>query len=184
MILHPDNEYIALMDACVLVPMPVCDTLLRLASDPALYQARWTERILGEVAATLTRRDYREDQVARRLQVMRDHFPEAMVEGYESISPTFSLPDEEDWHVIAAAIVCGANTIVTANLRHFPAEYLTPLGVLVQHPDDFLLQQYHLNPARVRQAVVEQASAIKVTLESLIQTLGEAHPRFTKALSG
>jgi hypothetical protein len=34
MILAQDNEYAAVLDACVLVPMPLCDTLLRLAEDP------------------------------------------------------------------------------------------------------------------------------------------------------
>jgi len=29
------NQYITVLDACVLVPMPLCDTLLGLAEDPA-----------------------------------------------------------------------------------------------------------------------------------------------------
>ena len=40
---------VAVLDACVLVTMPVADTLLRLAEPPALYEARWTEEILAEV---------------------------------------------------------------------------------------------------------------------------------------
>ena len=49
MILTRDNECAVLLDACVLVPMPLCDTLLRLAEEPALYRPLWSERILLEV---------------------------------------------------------------------------------------------------------------------------------------
>jgi hypothetical protein len=53
MILTQDNEYAAVLDACVLVPMPLCDTLLRLAEDPAMYRPLWSEAILTEVATAL-----------------------------------------------------------------------------------------------------------------------------------
>jgi len=35
------NQYIAVLDTCVLAPMPLCDTLLRLAEDPAFYLPKW-----------------------------------------------------------------------------------------------------------------------------------------------
>jgi hypothetical protein len=47
---------VALLDACVLVPMPRADTLLRLAEPPAVFEARWPEDILGEMSRTLVRR--------------------------------------------------------------------------------------------------------------------------------
>lgn len=42
MILSQDNEYAALLDACVLVPMCLCDTLLRLAENPSMYRPLWS----------------------------------------------------------------------------------------------------------------------------------------------
>jgi hypothetical protein len=42
---------IAVLDACVLITAALCDTLLR-ATERKLYQARWTDEILEEVAAT------------------------------------------------------------------------------------------------------------------------------------
>jgi len=56
MILTPDNEYAVVLDACVLVPMPLCDTLLRLAEEPAMYRPMWSEEILQEVGAALEKR--------------------------------------------------------------------------------------------------------------------------------
>ncbi|MCU0226912.1 MAG: PIN domain-containing protein [Bryobacterales bacterium] len=183
MILNLDNEYVVLLDACVLAPMPGCETLLRLASEPALYQVRWSEEILCEVARYLQRK-YTAEQVERRLCTMREHFPEAMVDGFQHIAPTFDLPDPKDWHVMAAAIVGGANTLVTANLRHFPAPELQRMGVLVQHPDEFLLQQFNLNPRRVREALIEQASSVKQrSIDTLLRSLAIMNPRFVAAIA-
>ena len=35
---------VALLDACVLVPMPLADTPLRLAEPPAVFEPRWSEQ--------------------------------------------------------------------------------------------------------------------------------------------
>jgi hypothetical protein len=53
MILNQDNEYAALLDACVLVPMCLCDTLLRFAEYPAMYRPLWSSEILQEVGDAL-----------------------------------------------------------------------------------------------------------------------------------
>jgi len=53
MILTPDNEYCVVLDACVLMPMPLCDTLLRLAEEPAHFCIAWSDQILSEVRRAL-----------------------------------------------------------------------------------------------------------------------------------
>ena len=53
MILTQDNEYAVVLDACVLAPMPLCDTLLRLAEDPSMYRPLWSGNILQEVGNVL-----------------------------------------------------------------------------------------------------------------------------------
>jgi len=45
--------------------------------------------------------------------------------------------DPGDRHVIAAAVKCGAEAIVTFNLRHFPDAALDTWNIEVQHPDEF-----------------------------------------------
>lgn len=34
------NAFVVVLDTCVMAPMPLCDTLLRLAEDPAFYMPR------------------------------------------------------------------------------------------------------------------------------------------------
>ena len=54
-----------MLDACVLAPMPLCDTLLRCAEDPALFRVLWSEQILEEVKRTLLQKfGYTAKQVA------------------------------------------------------------------------------------------------------------------------
>lgn len=64
-----------MLDACVLAPMPLCDTLLRLAEEPAFYIPKWSDSILSEVARTISKFGYSETQVARRMRFMRDASP-------------------------------------------------------------------------------------------------------------
>ncbi len=76
LILTVDNEYAAVLDACVLVPMPLCDTLLVVRKDPALFRALWSEQILEEVKRTLLQKfGYTAAQVEYRLRMMREAFP-------------------------------------------------------------------------------------------------------------
>ena len=48
--------------------------------------------------------------------------PDCLVRNYRGIAKGLELPDENDRHVLAAAIKAGAQVIVTCNLRDFPAE--------------------------------------------------------------
>ena len=61
--------------------------------------------------------------------------PDSLVTGYEGIESMLDLPDADDRHVLAAAVKCGAGTIVTYNLKDFPDAVLAPFGLCAQHPD-------------------------------------------------
>lgn len=180
MILTPDNEYTVVLDACVLVPMPLCDTLLRLAEEPAMYRPIWSEEILQEVGAALGNSLKRTPaQITRRLTAMREAFPEAMVSIPAALPDAFEcIPDPKDRHVLAAAVRGHANAIVTYNERHFPQECLEQHGVLRQSPDDFLVHQYHVNPDVVRQKLDDQASALRRERPALLAVLRPLAPHF------
>ena len=162
------DQYIAVLDACVLAPMPVADTLLRLAEEPAFYTPRWSPDILNEIRRTLlVKFKYSEDQVTRRLTAMQETFRDASVDGYQDLIPAMKN-HEKDRHVLAAAVRCGAHAIVTDNQRHFPPEALTPYGLECLTADNFLEHQYHLDPDAFINVLVNQARNIGWTLPRLI----------------
>ena len=66
-----------------------------------------------------------------------------------------------------------AQVIVTSNLRDFPREALTPLGIEAQSPDEFVLNLLDLAPAAVVSAFEKQLASLKnppVTREQLLDT--------------
>jgi len=185
MILTPDNEYLAVLDACVLAPMPLCDTLLRCAEEPALFRVLWSNETLNEVHRTLIKFGYTADQAEGRLRRMREAFPEAEVSVPPNlVNGTPDIPDPNDKHVVAAAIHERAHVIVTANIQHFPAELLKPHGILVHHPDDFLIHQFHLSPGRILEVLDTQASGIRLQRKDVLQKLKNGVPNFVRLVEG
>lgn len=180
MISAQDNEYVALLDACVLVPMPLCDTLLRVAEEPAFYRPLWSEEILREVGDALEKKLHRSPiQVRRRLMHMRKAFPEASVDvPADLIQAMVCLPDPNDRHVLAAAIGGNANAIITVNTRHFPAECLEPYGIECQAPDEFLMHQFHLDPEQMLEKLDGQSSNIGKDRRYIIERLRVMVPKF------
>jgi predicted nucleic acid-binding protein len=187
MILTPDNEYTVLLDACVLVPMPLCETLLRLAEEPALYRPLWSDSILQEVGTALDRMKYSPEQVKRRLDAMRITFPEAFVPvPRDLIQALTCIPDPKDRHVLAAAIRGKADAILTLNDRDFPSECLAQYEIDRMSPDEFLIHQYHLNPGAVLDKLDAQAVAIRETREAVTRRFRERFqaPRFADLVEG
>lgn len=170
----------AVLDACVLVPISLADTLLRVA-EQGLYRPLWSDRILAEAQTAISRINPEAD-VTRRFVAMRTAFADALVADWEPLESGISLPDKNDRHVVAAAIRGGADTIVTANLSDFPAAVLEPLGLEIIHPDDFLLNQFDLSPAAVLEVIRQQAAMTKrppLTAYDMVAILNRAGvPRF------
>ncbi len=69
------------------------------------------------------------------------------VSRYEPWLPLLEeFPDPDDRHVVAAAIECGATTIVTGNVRDFPQAVLAPFGIRAVKLDDFALAGIDADP--------------------------------------
>jgi predicted nucleic acid-binding protein len=119
---------LVVLDACVLATFSVCDTLLRLAEAPRLFEPKWSEEIIRETTRTLeSKLDWPASLTAHFEAELRAHFSEAWISGYESLIPRMTN-DEKDRHVVAAAVHSEAPIVVTFNLRHFRPEHLTPWG--------------------------------------------------------
>ncbi|HET9689878.1 MAG TPA: PIN domain-containing protein [Acidimicrobiales bacterium] len=171
-------RYTAVLDTCVLVPVILADTLLRLAED-GLFRPLWSSRIIGEAADAIARVHPGEPatRVAARLEAMNGAFEDALVVGWETVEDTITLPDPDDRHVVAAAVVGRADAIVTANVNDFPAAVVDPLGIEIIHPDAFLLDQLDLAPRRVVDVIRRQAAATRrpaLTDDDVIARLARA----------
>lgn len=173
-------KYTVVLDACVLVPMPLCDTLLRLAEEPAMYRPLWSEQILREVGDALEKKLKRTaSQRQRRLDSMRSAFPDAGVDVPIDLAGAITcLPDPSDRHVVAAAISGLADAIVTFNMRHFPPECTQRYGVDCQTPDQFLVQQFGMVPELVLEKLDSQAAALGQERSFITQRLRKMVPSF------
>lgn len=183
MILTQDNEYCVVLDACVLISMPICDTLLRSAEEPSFFRLAWSVEILNELRRGLEgpKFGYSQKQVDRRIAAMNHAFPEALTAvPVGLIDGIVNLPDPDDRHVVALAIHAHANTIVTENLRDFPASALASHNLTVQTADEFLVHQYHLNPQIMLEKLDRQAAGIRRQRSEILEFLRNAAPNFCR----
>jgi predicted nucleic acid-binding protein len=146
--------FVVIYDANVLYPATLRDVLIRLAQT-GLVQAKWTETILDETFRSLhaKRPDLDETRLQRTRNLMNLAVRDAVVTGYEPLIGSLHLPDLDDRHVLAAAIRARAQIIVTFNLSDFPTEVLADWDVEAKHPDDFLVDQFHLDAISVHKAI-------------------------------
>jgi hypothetical protein len=160
--------------------MPLADTLLRMAETPRLYSPKWSESIMDEVTRNLVENWKLTPEKARRREAeIRRHFPEAWVENFEALLGAMTN-DSNDRHVLAAAVRSHSELIVTYNRRHFPAASVRPWGIEVQGPSTFLRGIYDLDAGLVVHKLHEQAEAIGVRLERLLESLQKNAPGFVQ----
>ena len=140
------SRYTVILDANVLYPNLLRDVLLSLAA-AGLYHARWTARINDEWTRNLAaNRPEVSPKIGLLLEQISQAVPDCLIENYEFLIDKLVLPDPDDRHVLAAAIVGHADAIVTSNLKDFPVSALAQHGVEAQHPDDFVMNQLELRP--------------------------------------
>lgn len=169
--------FVVVYDACVLYPARLRDLLIRIARI-GIARARWTDEILDECFRSIleNRPDLDESTLRRTRELMIKAVPDCMVAGYEDLIEGLTLPDQDDRHVLAAAIRASAQTIVTLNVDDFPSDVLGPLGIEAQHPDDFVLDAIDLSPDQVTHCIREQAAALRnppISVEDLLQGLSD-----------
>jgi predicted nucleic acid-binding protein len=156
------NRFTVLYDACVLYPAPLRDLLMHLALTD-LFRAKWTNAIHDEWMRSVLkdRPDLKPEQLARTRDLMNAHVRDCLVTGYETLTPTLTLPDPDDRHVLAAAIRASADAIITFNLSDFPDDVLSQFGIEAIHPDDFVMYQLDLAPNVVCAAAKRQRQSLK-----------------------
>lgn len=183
------SSFTALYDANVLYPAILRDLLMNLALT-GVYRARWSARIHGEWKRNLllNRPDLTQEQLDRTSGLMDAAVPDALVSDYEALVSGLDLPDEDDRHVLAAAIKGNASVIVTFNLKDFPDTALRGFDIEALHPDDFIADLWDLDKAAVLEAVRRQRQSLKHPPQSvqmyLDKLLQQKLPEAVKLLSG
>ena len=149
-----------------------------------MYRPLWSEQILAEMAKAMkTKLGRSQSEVTYRKEQMIQAFPEAMVPvPSELLRAVDCIPDKDDRHVLAAAIMARANTIVTQNTKHFPKDCLAKFGVLCQTADDFLIHQYHLCPQMILDKLDDQGAGISQDREYVIESLKTSASGFCRLL--
>jgi predicted nucleic acid-binding protein len=169
--------FIALLDANVLFPFTLRDTLLRAAA-AGYYQVCWSGQILDEIVRNLVSSGTMAEEKAVRLRdVMAQAFPEAEVVDYEPLVAAMRN-EEKDRHVAAAALKAGAQVIVTSNRKDFTD---LPAGIEAQSPDEFLCNLFDLDPDGFLVMLRDQAADLTrppITFEELLERLNRVAPNF------
>lgn len=158
------SMFTALLDSCVLWPSTQRDFLLSLAFEGA-YRFVFSEAIIEEVEVNeerkrLKRGDSEKDAAKKALHLstqLRLHFPDSIVRNWEGLDGSYGLPDPDDEHVLAAAVVGGAGSIVTANFRDFPAAKI-PSGIQIVSAKDFAYETVSMRPDLGVSAIQAMAS--------------------------
>lgn len=151
----------AVLDSCVLWPSRQRDFLLSLAA-VGLYVPVWSAELLNEIerneAEKLLSRGATTTEAVDRsrwlIDQMTEFFPDSAVTGYRPLIGGFGLRDPNDEHVVAAAVVGGAGTIVTENRRDIEVSKL-PEAMTVLSAADFAARVVAVSPGRALQAIRE-----------------------------
>ena len=134
------------LDACVLYPAPIRDILLSLAAE-GLFKVKWSDTIQDEWTRNLliNRMDLKKEQLTLTVEAMNKAFPDANIEGFEDLIPGIKIPDIDDRHVVACAIRCNADLIVTFNIKDFPKSALSKYDIEIQKPDELISNLIDIN---------------------------------------
>ena len=131
-----------LIDACVLYPTVMREVLMGAASQ-GLFTPLWSTRILEEWARAAARLGNGQEGAARvEIALLRDKWPDSNVDYSQALESSLILPDPDDTHVLAAAIVGKADVLLTMNLKDFPTRTLSNHGVIRRDPDGLLREMF------------------------------------------
>lgn len=174
------------IDACVLYPTFLRDLVLEWASTGA-FTPLWSHRILEEWRRAAARNGPRDAEIATsEIAALNVSFPDALIEIHKNTASQVSLPDPDDVHVLAAAIEAEADELLTLNVRDFPTNVLAAHGIMRRHPDEFLLEGFHMDQSSmvdVVDRVMRKAASHGIDTSNRRALLKRAKlPRFGKAL--
>jgi predicted nucleic acid-binding protein len=174
----------AFLDTNVIYPLVLRDILLWFAYQE-LFVPFWSKQVLVEWSRVMQRNGLNQAESQRRIHIVQKAFPFAMVRGYESLIKQLDLPDEDDRHVLAAAIRVGADFIVSQNLKHFPRNALSSFGIVAMDTDTFLAHLINNKPLiglRAFKEMVKQRKRPTQSAQEVLQLLRNHDLKRTAAM--
>lgn len=177
-----------LPDTNVCYPISLLDLLLRL-DEASLHEILWTEDLLSELVEVWVEHGARSRASAESIcQAIRDTFPGQDVPraAYTHLIPLMPGADADDHAHAAAAAARSPATVLTRNLRDFPANPLARYRVSVRTPDDYLTELFAAR-ADEMVLVVQQMAADRrrppTTVDDVLNALARAGvPRFVQTV--
>lgn len=163
--------FVAVLDADVLYPQTLRSVLL-FAAEHGLYQARWTDRILDEASRNV---EAKYPGAGSSFTRVREAFDDALVTDYEALESAMTN-NPKDRHVLAAAVACGAQLIVTRNIKDYPLESRRPYHIDIQTPDEFLLSLWDLDQEAMTAVLDDAASVTRNPALHIFDIVGRLRP--------
>jgi predicted nucleic acid-binding protein len=166
----------AVLDADVLYPLPLRDTLLSAAVE-GCFQPVWSAEILDEAVRNLLT-DHRIDDAGAKS--LRRHLEDAVIDDYHPLVAQMQN-HPKDRHVAACAAAGEASLIVTSNVKDFA---VLPPGITAITPDAFLLRLLAETPVQLRAALDAQSARLKrppMTVAAIVDLLRLVAPMFVIA---
>ncbi|MBV4359971.1 PIN domain-containing protein [Parasegetibacter sp. MAH-26] len=117
------------------------------------------------------RKDLADTKLKRTRMLMNAAFENANVIGHEKFIDSIWLPDENDRHVLAAAIQGNATFIITNNLKDFPKSKLEEHNIEAISPDVFILRLIEADKQAVLEAFDKLIESLKDPPRTKIQML-------------
>ena len=141
-----------------------------------MFKAKWSDIIQDEWLRNLlkNRADLKKAQLNQTIKAMNQAFPDANVENFEDLIPSIKLKDKDDRHVVACAIRCNADLIVTFNIKDFPNKELSKYDIEIQNPDELISNLIDINPKLACKAfnkMVKRLKNPKKTMDEVLNTL-------------
>lgn len=175
-----------LIDACVLYPTVMREVVLGVAQT-GLFQPLWSARILEEWARAARKLGVTGEVQARaEIALLRTQWPRAEVPPAPGIDAQLWLPDQNDTHVLAAAIAGSADVLLTSNAQDFPQHTLKEWSIVRRDPDGFIWELWSSHPELVSATVAKvhtEANRLSGSQLPLRALLKKARlPRLGKAL--
>lgn len=162
---------VVLADANVLYSRVLRDYLVY-AADEGAIAIRWSRAILSEVVEHLrvNNSTFDAEQAALLIRLLNDAYPHAEVKPTAAARRKVNqldMPDDDDRHVLAAAVSAGADILCTNNIKDFPPEAMDHVRIELLTADALLSRLATLHPSKM-------LAAHRTTVASLAGATGRS----------